>query len=216
MGIYVPTPQALGASVARAADGEAPSGAILGGEVEPAYDAIARLQQLVNPGEGDGSPAAFLRAAVGGAPIIRCGRGTGANVGLIVSDTDPVDATNVCLLEYALDLPDGCTLSALDMWVRGGGGSGLPDGPITMELYYWTLSTGARAVLGEWFDAPVNEAAFEAHHAFFATDIDHVIVRQDRKYFVLVTGEWGASRLAGTRYFGLNATHSINTIDRGR
>jgi hypothetical protein len=45
MGEYTPVPTALGATVEIAQDGEEPTGAILGGEVEPAYDAIALLER---------------------------------------------------------------------------------------------------------------------------------------------------------------------------
>jgi hypothetical protein len=221
MADYTPTPQALGATVTRASDGEAPTGAIIGGEVEPAYDAIARLQQLVNPGEGDGSPISITRVLPHiGIPGARCELGAGVNTGRIISNEDPVDILTRCFLEYDVDLPDGCTLTALTLYVDGGSGTGNPlsvGEPIQWQLCYRTLTTGVRTtVTAEILDPSADEAAFEAYHAITATGINHVISRATRRYFVEVAGEYGTGRQDGTTYSGLVATYTISTIDRGR
>lgn len=218
MAIYTPTPQALGATVARAADGEAASGAIIGGEVEPAYDAIARLQQLVNPGEGAEGTIDIVRALPDvGTPRLRCA----PNGGQMVSTTAPVDVSTRCFFEYEVDLPDGCTLQSLTLYVNGeNSGTGAPNSsgePITWQLAYRTLTTGARTdVTAEILDPSNDEAEFEAHHAIAETDINHVISRQNRRYFVAVAGEWAAGRQAGTAYIGLVAAYSVDAIDVGR
>jgi hypothetical protein len=119
---------------------------------------------------------------------------TGNNSGLIQSATNGGDKC-----AFILDLPEGYTLSDLEVWIQPPGGHG--GLPATMPRFTLTRvdrNTGVATLIDTEIDASGSVPAYEAYHSIQMGGLAEVINRATRKYVLNFVAEADANALAGT------------------
>jgi hypothetical protein len=119
---------------------------------------------------------------------------TGNNSGLIQSLTNGGDKC-----AFILDLPDGYTLSDLQVYIQPPGGHGAL--PTTMPQFTLTRvdrNTGVATLIDTEIDASGSTGAYEAYHSIQMSGLAEVINRATRKYVLNFTAETDTNALAGT------------------
>jgi hypothetical protein len=121
------------------------------------------------------------------------------------------------VLYQPLDLPDGCTLSSVLVWLDGSGGhGGLPGTMPTARLFKADPTTLTVTQIGITTGDPSNLAAYEAiHFISIGGGIGEVIDNSIYRYVVGITGEAGANSIAGLRYVATKCACIVGKQDPG-
>ena len=104
-------------------------------------------------------------------------------------------------LRIPLDVPMGCTLTGVDVYVRGFGHSAVPD--VSIAVVRIVRTTGVPSTIGAVADTSADAAAFDAYHVISLTvgappllPVNTVVDTRDR-WQLLVVGESGANAKTG-------------------
>lgn len=108
---------------------------------------------------------------------------------------------------HVLSLPDGVTLTQIEVWLKAAGGHGaLPTLPYARLYRGQPNDTSTYTVLGTADDASANVTAYQAHHAMILLGLSEVIDNGTYRYLIELFGEEGGDFVAGLQYLGTKAT----------
>jgi hypothetical protein len=122
------------------------------------------------------------------------------NVGYYTSNSTAAASEDV--ITFAIDPPDGCTITAVSVWTDPPGAhAGEPGAKTTVKLYEQNVATGAAitTVFTEADPATVGGATYEPAHAITKSGLSHVVDKSTKTYFVVVIPESGANSIVGTK-----------------
>jgi len=122
------------------------------------------------------------------------------------------------VLYQPLDLPDGCTLTSVLVWLAAAPGShgGLPVTMPSARLYKCDPTTGTLTQIGITTGDPSNLAAYEAvHFISIGGGINEVIDNGVYRYVVGINGESGGGSIAGLEYIATTCVFTTTKMDPG-
>jgi hypothetical protein len=117
-----------------------------------------------------------------------------------------------------LDLPDGCTLTDVYVWLAGGGGHAFPPAnKPTLRLFRLDPTTLTVTQIGITTTDPSSTVVdYEAIHFFnVGGGVSEVIDNANYKYVAGITGEAGANSLVGLRYVAAKCFFVVTKQDPG-
>jgi hypothetical protein len=128
-----------------------------------------------------------------------------------------VTLAGTAVLYQPLDLPDGCTLSQVAIWLKGAGGhSFTPATMPTVRLYKCDPTTGTLTQIGITTNDGSTLSFYEAvHFVTVGGGVFEVIDNQQYRYVVGITGEAGANSIAGLEYIGTVCSITVTHLDPG-
>lgn len=128
-----------------------------------------------------------------------------------------VTLSTTAVVYQPLDLPDGCTLTAVIVWLQGSAGhDGIPAQLPRVRLYKLNITTGALTQIGITTTDPSNLAAYETYHfVSIGGGISEVIDNSTYRYVVGIVGESGAHSQAGLEYVGTSCSMTVTKQDPG-
>lgn len=122
------------------------------------------------------------------------------NVGYYTSNSIAAASTDV--ITFAIDPPDGCTITGVSVWTDPPGAhAGEPGVKTTVRLYEQNVVTGAAItqVFTQEDPATVAGGTYEPAHAITKTGLTTVVDKTTKTYFVVVVPESGANAIVGTK-----------------
>lgn len=111
----------------------------------------------------------------------------------------------------SLVVPDGVTLTSVDVWIDPPTTGVLPASKPSVILKKRSVITGALANFGAASDMTAPASLYESHHSFSVVGLAEVIDRTKYVYYVLVTGE-GTSTIG---FFGCVCTYTTTAVPDG-
>lgn len=219
MSSYTPVATALPATINRAADGENPTGAILGGQVETVANAVKYLQDRIHASVFPVTPQAQTRVqADPGRGQRNAAVASNSSDSLIESTATPTAASDRAVVIYALDPPNGCAISAVDVKIIGSASATAAPGAgfrPEIEVYAINQSSGAVTTLGTAAAGAYGSlGAFQAAHQVSVTfGSPHTVDRTTYRYVARIFGEYGANQAAGTKFICCRVTQTTTSSD---
>jgi hypothetical protein len=129
----------------------------------------------------------------------------------------PSQLTTGGQIGLALDLPHGCTLNTVTVYIDPAAGhGGLPTLP-NVKVYKTAPDVGTQTQLGSTStDTSGSVGAYEAIHAMpTISSINEVIDREALRYYLVFTGEAGGNFVALLRITGVQVQYTVTKRDDG-
>lgn len=128
-----------------------------------------------------------------------------------------VTLSSTAVLYQPLDLPDGCTLTQVAVFLLGLPGHGsLPAVMPAIRLYKLNYSTGALTQIGITTNDPSNLAGYEVYHSVtVGGGVNELIDNTTYRYVVGIVGESGANSIAGLSYVVTQCALTVTHQDPG-
>jgi hypothetical protein len=137
-------------------------------------------------------------------------------VGFAQTDVVSADVNEDTKLWCPLDMPDGATLTAIEVRLHPNGGhSALPATMPTFNLYEIDPSADSSSSVAAGTDASANTTAYQLNHTILVNGLSHVIDRNNRGYKVTFSGEYGANALTLLHALAVICHFDTTKIDRG-
>ncbi len=125
-----------------------------------------------------------------------------------------VDATTGSVCSFDLLMPNGSTLTTINVQISGGGGHGsLPAVLPQISLYKVRYSGGATLIAGPVLDGSVNVAAYDSYHPISLLSMTEVIDDTLFRYILVFAGESGANSLSDLIVNSCDFSVTVGTID---
>lgn len=121
-------------------------------------------------------------------------------------------------LIYFLDLPDGSTVTNVQVQVKGAGGHGaFPIGGFhlpVLSFVEFDPVTETTNVVAAASDPSANATAYQASHAI-PVGFSQVIDNANKIYYMVLYGEYGTGAIAGLVSFGAFTQYTVDNMDPG-
>lgn len=124
--------------------------------------------------------------------------------------------TNSTPIYKPLDLPNGCTMTSVSVWIKPAGGHGaLPASKPGLGLFKVSAATGVSTLITSMADAPASVPAYETRHTLDLSGLTEVIDKTAFQYFIQVFPEFGANAVAGAAFDDAVAVFTTTAQDDG-
>lgn len=115
-----------------------------------------------------------------------------------------------------LDLPNGCTLNSVTVYIKPAGGHGGEPTKPSFKVFRLNPGTGVETQLGSTSTDTTTLPSYENLHAMPAVSgLAHFVDKQTYRYYITFTGEAGGQYQNGLRIVGVNVQFTTTGRDTG-
>lgn len=127
------------------------------------------------------------------------------------------DTSTGSTLRIPVDVPHGCVLNTVRVWVNPANGhAGVPTVTTVLTRLALATATPSTPAQSGGTETSANPTAYNAPHAITLTlTSGHTVDRSAYVYHVTLTGETGGNAAANLVYLGIDYTYSTADVGRG-
>lgn len=115
-------------------------------------------------------------------------------------------------LLFQMSLPVGSVLTSATAEIIGYSHAGVPNSPVSFEIYYSAFDGFSKVALGTSTDPSASAGAYDAIHNITLSGLSHTVL-STLMYWVRFTGESGANAAVGTRMLSFTSTVTMTAQD---